>query len=302
MPKPASNAVLKADRLTLIVFILVVIIGGSNAVAVRFSNAALPPFWGAALRFAIAALIFWVIVLARRSPLPNGDALKGALIYGLFTISIFYALIYWGFVEIEASLGIVMLTLSPLFAFFFAVLHRQETFRWQGLLGGLIAFGGIVYGLGSDIGQGIPLFPFLAVVTASAVTAEGQVLYKQYPPSDTFVVNAIGLSIAPPVLILFSILFGETRSIPTDLSTWATLGYLTLVGTVLLFYLYLYVLERWTASATTYSFLLFPVSTVFLASWLLDEQLSPRFLLGGGIVLVGVWLGAFMQPGGAKKS
>ena len=34
--------------LTLIAFVAVVILGGSNAVAVRVSNFELPPFWGAA--------------------------------------------------------------------------------------------------------------------------------------------------------------------------------------------------------------------------------------------------------------
>jgi len=287
---------MNSNRLTLFIFILVVIFGGSNAVAIRFSNAGLPPFWGAALRFALAGLIFWIVVLARRIPLPTGDRLKGALIYGLFTVGLFYAFLYWGFVDIEASLGTVILTLSPLFTFFFAILHKQEVFRWQGLLGALIALAGIVIGLGSDIGNNIPLLPFLAVVAAAAVAAEGQVLYKQFPPSNPFVVNAIAMTIAPPLLLLFSILFGETRSLPPDLPTWTALAYLIVIGTAVLFYLYLYVLDRWTASATTYSFLLFPISTVFLASWLLNEELSSRFILGGAIVLLGVWLGAFSNP------
>ena len=51
------------DRSTLIAFALLVIVGGSNAVAVRFSNVELPPFWGAATRFGTVALIFWIIVL-----------------------------------------------------------------------------------------------------------------------------------------------------------------------------------------------------------------------------------------------
>ena len=47
-------------------FVVVVILGGSNAVAIRFSNLELPPFWGAGIRFAAAALVFWAIVLVRR--------------------------------------------------------------------------------------------------------------------------------------------------------------------------------------------------------------------------------------------
>ena len=110
----------RIDGLTLVAFLAVVILGGSNAVAVRFSNFELPPFWGAAFRFASAAAIFWVIVLIRRIEIPRGRALQGALIYGILTIGINYAFIYWALVYVPASLAIVFLTLAPLFTFLFA--------------------------------------------------------------------------------------------------------------------------------------------------------------------------------------
>lgn len=72
-PKPSLP-----DRVTLAAFFLLALVGGANAVAVRFSNSGLPPFWGAGTRFALAALIFWAIILARGTPLPKGRALIGA--------------------------------------------------------------------------------------------------------------------------------------------------------------------------------------------------------------------------------
>jgi len=72
-----------------------------------------------------------------------------------------------------------------------------------------------------------------------------------------------------------------------------SLIYLVLLGTVVLFYLYLRVLSSWTASRTNYAFLLFPVITVTLAALLLGEQVTVALLVGGVIVLVGVWVGAF---------
>ena len=53
-------------------FVLVVLIGGSNFVAVRFSNRELPPFWGAGLRFAIAGALLLLFARWRRIPLPRG--------------------------------------------------------------------------------------------------------------------------------------------------------------------------------------------------------------------------------------
>jgi drug/metabolite transporter (DMT)-like permease len=59
-----------------------------------------------------------------------------------------------------------------------------------------------------------------------------------------------------------------------------------------MFYLYLTVLSRWMASATSYSFLLFPVVTVPLAAFLAGEVITATFVIGGALGLLGVWLGA----------
>ena len=129
---------------TLIAFALLVLIGGSNAVAVRISYAELPPFWGAALRFAAAALIFWVIVLGRRITLPRGRALVGALVYGLLTVGASYAFLYWALLRVQAALAMVVLAFVPLMTLFFAWAHGLETLSWRRLLGALIAIAGIL--------------------------------------------------------------------------------------------------------------------------------------------------------------
>jgi drug/metabolite transporter (DMT)-like permease len=79
------------DRLTLAAFAAVVVIGGSNFVAVRFSNQELPPFFGAGLRFAAATLLFLAVVVLRGIPLPRGQALLGTLLYGLLAFAGAYA-------------------------------------------------------------------------------------------------------------------------------------------------------------------------------------------------------------------
>lgn len=167
------------------------ILGGSNAVAVRFSKFELPPFGGAAFRFAAAAVIFWGIVFIRRTSIPRGRALLGALVYGSLAIGVSYAFTYWALVYTPASLAIIFLTLGPLFTFLLAWAHRQEAFRWRGLIGEVLVFAGIVIGLGVEIGSAIPLLPLMVLIASVATTAEGTVLYKIFPKSDPRAVNAI---------------------------------------------------------------------------------------------------------------
>lgn len=286
----------RPDSLVLLAFVFVVLFGGSNAVAVRFSNQDLPPFWGAALRFSAAALIFWAVVWWRRVPVPRGRALWGALLYGTLTIGVFYALLYWSLVSLPAGLSMVVLAISPLLTFFAAVLHRQEAFRWRGLLGALVALAGLLLAVGGQLGGGaLPLLPLLALLGAAVSLSEGNVLFKTFPRSDPLVVNALALSAGVPMLLVISALAGEARTLPTTSSAWLANAYLVLFGSTVLFYLYLYVLQRWSASSTAYSFLLFPISATLLGAWLLAEPLTGRFALGGLIVMAGVYLGALRR-------
>jgi drug/metabolite transporter (DMT)-like permease len=286
---PASGG---SDRNILVAFIVLVAVGGSNAVAVSISNLDLPPFWAAAARFGLTALIFWVIVLARRLPLPKGRGLQGTILYGLLSVGLSYSFLYWGLLDVPPGMTMVILALVPLMTFFFALLHGLEPFRWRGLLGALVAFAGILLGVGGQLGSGVALVSVLALVAGAACIAEGSVVYKLFPPSHPVVTNALATTTGTAFLFIVSLVAGEAWSLPSTAATWASFFYLVLIGSVLLFYLYLVVLGRWTASATSYSFMLFPISTVVL-SWLITgEQITTSFLFGGLLVLVGVWIGA----------
>lgn len=74
--------------------------------------------------------------------------------------------------------------------------------------------------------------------------------------------------------------------------TWFWLFYLVLIGSCVVFILFLYVLGRWTASAASYAFVLMSVVGVLAAAILLDEQLTLAFALGAVLVLGSVYIGA----------
>jgi drug/metabolite transporter (DMT)-like permease len=86
--------------------------------------------------------------------------------------------------------------------------------------------------------------------------------------------------------------------IPTMATTWIAFAYFVIFVTMIAFLLYLFILVRWTASGTSYSFVLIPLVTIVLASWLANEQITWQFLLGGTLVVFGVWVGALLP---AKK-
>jgi drug/metabolite transporter (DMT)-like permease len=290
----------RPDHATLLAFALFVLVGGANGVAVRFSNFELPPFWGAATRLAATALIFWAIFVARRAALPRGRALLGAVLYGVLSMGASYAFLYWGLVKLQASTAAIVFALNPLFTLFFAAAHGLERFRWRGLAGSSLALAGIALGLGGELGKSVPIPSLLAAAAGVACIAEGAVVFKLFPKASPVATNAVATTIGAAILLPVSLLAGEAWFLPATPRTWAAFVYLVTVGSVGLFYLYLFVLARWTASAASYAFLLFPLAGVSLAAWLARETVTPLFLAGSAIVLLGVWIGAIRQPARAE--
>jgi len=247
----------------------------------------------AALRCALAALIYWIIVLRRKITLLEGRALAGALLYGLLTVGASYAFIYWGLVHIQAGLASLILATTPLITHLLARAHGLEKYSWPKIAGALIALTGIWLAIGGGMGTAVPLPSLLSLLAGATCLAEGTVVYKLFPIGHPAPTNALALITSALLLAGLSAVTGEAWGLPTTPNTWAALIYLVLIGTVVSFYLFLFVLTRWTASATAYSLLLIPVATVLIAAWLIGEIITSRFLLGSAIVLAGVWLGAF---------
>jgi drug/metabolite transporter (DMT)-like permease len=282
------------DSLTLAAFVLMTVIAGANFVAVRFSNRELPPFWGAFMRFTAAAAIFWVILLVMRHKLPRGRALAGALIYGALSFGASYAFLYWGLVYVTAGAAAISLALVPLMTFFFALAHRLEHFQWRVLLGGAIALAGIALAFSDQLGS-VTILPLLALVAGSACIAESNVVIKLSPGSHPVVTNAIGMTLGAAILLVLSAIVGESWKLPEAAATWAAYIYLVAAGSVILFALAIFIIKRWTASATSYSLVLTPFVAVLLGALLANEGVSPLFVLGGALVLLGVWVGALAR-------
>jgi drug/metabolite transporter (DMT)-like permease len=62
-----------------------------------------------------------------------------------------------------------------------------------------------------------------------------------------------------------------------------------------MFFFFVYVLSHWTASATSYIILLFPIVATIMGALLAGEMVTPLFIVGGLIVIAGVWVGAFLR-------
>jgi len=279
------------DRRTLVAFVVAVSFLGVNFVAVRFSNQELPPFWGAALRFMIASILLFSIVRLRNIPLPQGAALIGAVLFGLFSFAISYGFLYWGLTRVGAGLASVTFATIPLITQLIASLIGQERLTWKGMLGATIVIAGISVVFIEQLKFDIPFIYLGAVLAGVVSSALSGIVVKQFPRSHPVSTNVVGMGVGAFLLLILSVFAGETRGLPTLSSTWLALGWLV-ISSIVGFVLIVWLLSRWSATATSYIGVLTPLVTVAAASLLASETPTMTFLGGSLFVLLGVYIGA----------
>jgi drug/metabolite transporter (DMT)-like permease len=282
----------EGERVALAAFLGGSVLAGANAVCIRFSNRELDPLWGAGLRFTLAAAVLFVVVAALRLGVPRGRALVGALLYGALIFGGAFALAYYSLVRVQAGLGQVLLALVPLVTLLLAVVERQERLRRAALVGAVLALLGVVVMSRAPLREGVPLLSLIAAIASSLCFAQAAIVVRRFPPVHPVVVNAVGMAAGAVLLLAGSLVAREQIELPRRGETWAALGYLVLVGSVLVFVLYIVVLRYWTASRTAYEFALIPIVTIALSAWLDDEPVTTGLVLGGMLVLAGVYVGA----------
>jgi drug/metabolite transporter (DMT)-like permease len=279
------------DRRILGAFAGVVLLAGSNIVAVRFSNRELEPFWGAAIRFLAASAILWLLVLRGRYRLPTGRKLVGPVVYGLLSFALAYAFFYWGSQEVPAGLGGTIMASVPLLTVFLAAAHRLERLRLRSVGGALVALAGIAVMSSGALAGDVRVASLLAIVAAAAAAAESGVVLQLLPEAHPVVTNAIGMSVGALALLTVTLVTGEEPTLPETAGVWTAVVYLA-IASPFLFMLVVYVIRRWSASAASYQFVLFPIVSVIGGALLLGEPVTSGLLLGAPLVLVGVYVGA----------
>ena len=285
MPRPREGVLVAA-------FAAIAVLVGGNAVGIRFSNRELDPLWGAGLRFALAAIVLGAAMAVLQLELPRGRALTGALLFGLLDVGAAFALGYYALVELHAGFGSILLALVPLATLLLAVLQGQEPLRIVAVAGTLVALVGVAVMSRAPLRESLPPLSLFAALGSALCIAQATVLVRRFPPVHPVSMNAVAMTAGAAVLIAGSLLAGESQVVPQRAATWVALGYLVVVGSVVVFVLFVFVLRHWVASRTAYVYVLVPFVTVALSAWLDDEPVGPGLVLGGLLVLTGVYVGA----------
>lgn len=284
---------MSGQRLNVAIFVAIALIGGGNPVGVAIVVDELDPLWAAAVRFVAAGAIFALGMVVFRVPIPHGRALAGSLLYGVLGFFAAFTCLFWGFQETPPTTGQIIIALVPLITLVLAIAHGLERFSPRALIGALIALAGLAFLVNDRLEANVPLLSLLAVLAGGAFLAESGVILKLTPRAHPVASNAVGMLAGSVGLVVLSAVVGDTWRAPTQPDTWAAMAFLVLGGSVAVFGLYAFLLGRWSASSVSYILLLQPLPTLVYSALLRGEPMTPALFVGGAVMLLGVYIGAF---------
>jgi len=279
-----------------IVWLILCGIWGSTWLFIKLGLADLPPLTFAGIRFVLASMILSLLIFARgiRWPRTRPEWILIA-ISGTLQFSLNYGLVFWGEQHISSGLAAVLQSTFPVFGFLIAHLYLPyERMTTEKLAGVLLGVCGVVVIFSDQLSMAgrLALFGSVALVASAFFGSYSNVLVKAYGQKIDPQVLAAGQMICgfPPLLILGIATEGNPLRFHWTPMAIASLAYLVIVGSVIAFWLYYWLVRHMDVTNTMLIALVTPVVAVVIGMIVLHEKLNWRLFAGGACIISGIGL------------
>lgn len=272
-------------------YIAVVMIWSTTPITIKWSGEGVSYLFGIVLRMSIGALLATGLVLLLYGKLPMHSAARKA--YVAAAVALFGGMmpVYWGAQYINSGLISVIFGLSPIATGYFAWRFIGEKgFSSMKVLGALSGIAGLLVIFSKDMSlDGEYFYGVMAVLCAVTLHALSAVWVKSVKTDiPALALVAGGLLFSMPMFIAVYLLFAPALpDIIPHKALWSIL-YLGVVGSVLGFVCYYYLLKRLATSSVALITLITPVVALFIGHAFNDESISRSIFAGTLFVLLGL--------------
>ncbi|MFE2345735.1 EamA family transporter [Kitasatospora cineracea] len=275
---------------------IVYVVWGSTYLAIRVVVETMPPLLSGALRFGAAALLLGAGLAVRqgwRALRVTWRQFASAFLVGVLLLVGGNGLVVLAERTVPSGLAALMVASVPLWVVLLRRAFGTRTGRTT-LAGVLVGLVGLVVLTAPGLTGAVGLSGLLLVVGAAVVWALGSVLAGRLPmPADPFVASVYEMLAGALGALALSFARGEPGGFDpgaVSAGSWAGLVYLVLFGSIVAFTSYAWLLQRAPLPlVATYAYVN-PVVAVFLGWLFLSEALTWPIMVGGAIVVGGVFL------------
>jgi drug/metabolite transporter (DMT)-like permease len=290
----SSNTTLRLRVLA--AFAAIYVVWGSMFLGIRIAIETLPPLLTAGLRFIIAGPLLYAWARRNGAPHPTGVQWRAAAIVGGLLLLGGNGLVTWAEKRVPSGLAALLVAAIPLWMVLLDWLFlrggRPTGKVFLGLVLGLI---GIVLLIGPTDLLGkhhVDLIGVAMLILAALSWAVGSLYVRRAPlPDAPFLGTGMEMIAGGVLLLLASGAKGEWVQInlaSVSLHSWLALGYLTLMGSIVGFTAYTWLLRVSTpARVATYAYVN-PIVAVVLGWAIVGEVLTGQMLLAAVVIVLAV--------------
>jgi drug/metabolite transporter (DMT)-like permease len=283
-----STTLLGPRVLVPVALVSLYLVWGSTYLAIRVALASYPPFLMAGARFLCAGTALYAFLRWRGMAAPTRRQWLNSAVTGTLLLGMGNGLVCYAEQSVASGLAAVAVAAMPLFAAVFGGLYGQwpRRMEWLGLG---IGFAGVVL---LNLGGGMASTPLgaIALIIAAMSWAFGSVWSRRRDMPPAAMNTAAQMLTGGAVLFIGALAFGERFPIDPAMSSTLALVYLAIMGSLVGFTAYLYLLNTVRpALATSYAYVNPPVA-VIVGAVFAGESVHAFDLVAMAVILGGVAL------------
>ena len=285
----------KNPILIIAAFFSIYVIWGSTYMLNKIAVSELPPFMLAGFRFLIAGILVFIIALLAGFKLQITRAqLKNCAAIGFLFLSFGNGVVVWALKYVDSGTAALQISAQPLVILLLMRFFEGKKIQPMSIIGVVLGVIGIFLLVSQQeiIQKEGNLIGMLMIFACMLSWASGSLLAaKADVPANFFVNTGYQMVIGGSVLLVASLLFGETWSSPTTWSTdvqWSMVA-LVIFGSIIAFTSFNYLLKVVSPEKVATSTYVNPVIAMLLGWYFLNEVVTTQSIIAASILLSGVY-------------
>jgi probable blue pigment (indigoidine) exporter len=275
----------------LFVLLLVITTGlmGSSFAVGKIGLEYVSPLMLVALRFTIAGILMAIAVKVLKRPHPSKMKEWGkiGLVGSLQTAGVM-GCIFLSLRTITAGESSILTFTNPLLVVVFGTVFMGMKYRLLQWLGVVMGIAGVFITLGASLD--IREIGFILGLMSAVFWAGATLVMKQWGKSfDTWVMTAYQMLFGGLILLVTSVLFESVKVVVTSTSI-LIIFWLAIMASIVQFAIWFYLLQKEDPAKVSSFLFLAPLFGVMTGWLLLKEQLHLSTVIGGSIILAGIYL------------
>jgi drug/metabolite transporter (DMT)-like permease len=277
----------------------VYVVWGSTYLAIRVTDRTMPPLLMSSVRFAVAGVALYAFASRGRAR-PTWREWRAAAIVGAALLLVGNGGVAWAETRLDSGLAALIVAIIPLWVALLDRLLFGRRLSPAAMLGLVVGFVGVA--LLVRPGGGVDVVAALTLVATTGAWAAGSLYARGAPlPQSPLLAASMQMLCASVLLGVTGVAFGEAGRIHADafnakpVAAWF---YLVLVGSLVAFSAYAWLLKNVRISiVATYAFVN-PVVAVALGTLFLGERITLSTVVAGASIIAAVVL---IVTGGERK-